>query len=40
MALTHYADPVADDQLRTYNANFRCYDMVTSGEHAVYIEKR
>ena len=30
--LLHFADPLADDQLRTYDANFRCYDTATSGE--------
>lgn len=30
--LLHFADPLADDQLRTYDANFRCYVTVTSGE--------
>ena len=24
--LLHFADPLADDQLRTYDANFKCYN--------------
>jgi hypothetical protein len=30
--LTHFADPLADDQLRTYDGNFKCYDTATTGE--------
>ncbi|HEX5182208.1 MAG TPA: hypothetical protein VFW19_03540 [Allosphingosinicella sp.] len=49
--LTHFADPLADDQLRTYDANYLCYalpvggwvvEMVSrapGGETAQYIHK-
>ena len=30
--LLHYADPLADDQLRTYDGNFKCYNTVQTGE--------
>ncbi|HEX4739538.1 MAG TPA: hypothetical protein VH331_18470 [Allosphingosinicella sp.] len=29
--LTHYADPNADDQLRTYDANYLCYKLPVGG---------
>lgn len=30
--LLHFADPLADDQLRTYDAKFKCYNTVQTGE--------
>ena len=30
--LTHFASPAADDQLRTYDAHFKCFQAVPSGE--------
>lgn len=30
--LTHFADPYADDQLRTYDAHFKCYNHFAGGE--------
>ena len=50
--LTHYADPYADDQLRTYDAQYMCYrsakggwvveeiSRLPGGETAQYIHKR
>lgn len=29
--LTHFADPLADDQLRTYDANYLCYRLPVGG---------
>ena len=38
--LTHFADINADDQLRTYDANFKCYNTATTGELIAEITDR
>lgn len=38
--LTHYADPKADDELRTYDANYMCYNAVPSGDLVVEMVSR
>lgn len=38
--LTHYADPKADDELRTYDAQFMCYNAVPSGDLVVEMVSR
>ena len=38
--LTHYADPNADDELRTYDANYMCYRSATSGALVVEMTSR
>ncbi|HYM31864.1 MAG TPA: hypothetical protein VEU47_11215 [Candidatus Cybelea sp.] len=38
--LTHFADPSADDILRTYDANYMCYRTATTGELIVEMTSR
>lgn len=38
--LTHYADPLAPDELRTYDAQYMCYRTATTGELVVEMTSR
>jgi hypothetical protein len=38
--LTHYADPKAPDELRTYDAQYMCYRTATTGELIVEMTSR